>query len=132
MNSLIEEYVFNRYPERWSNHDQGMIRCHWFEELPRVCAEDDRGNCEIDMLPDYSRNHMDAFLVIAEMHIKGYVPIMQQIDVQDVPAPPVWRWQVCFVRDSHNYNISKNNCAVASTLELAICQAALIARNGNR
>lgn len=118
MNTFIQEYVLSDHPTRWSNAQQKELVCHWFEEHPRSCAEDDGGYCSADGLTNYSEDISRAmsianFLKTTPLSTRSEVGI-HWASFSTVPF-----------RDS-NY-AWKRVWASGETLALAICRAALLA-----
>lgn len=115
MNTFIQEYVVGDHPTRWSNGQQKELKCHWFEEHPRACAEDDGGFCSADTLPRYSTD------ISAAMSIKiNNKSLSTKTEINEYWATFT---EVPFGDKRYSW---QNVWASAPTLPLAICRAALL------
>lgn len=126
LNTLVEEYIFGRKPSRWSNGQQKSLPAHWFEELPRSCAEDDGDSCPADFIPKYSSANAMPDCLLGEMQRLGY-SIRSEME-GDI-------WYVGFIRQVYSTAPSPNwddwkwhkLRMPGSTFAIAICRAALLA-----
>jgi len=117
INTLIMEYVCNENPERWSNSEQAFIPSNWFEELPRACAEDDRGNCLADQVPDFSGSMEQAMKLTKKL---------TDLNMKVVSETECWAAfsKIPFQAPNHYW---RNSWVKAETMPLAIARAALMA-----
>ena len=116
INTLIREYVLDEYPSRWSNGQQKKLQCHWFEEHPRSCAEDDGGHCSADEGKDYSAD-IEAAMSLASV-------LGERLSTQS-DGNLYWASFSGVAFGDKNYGWKKY-WACAETIPLAICRAALI------
>lgn len=133
MNTLIQEYVMNDYPGRWSNGQQKEVQAHWFEEHPRSCAEDDGGYCSADSLAKYSTD-ISAAMGLAEVPSLTGKSLSTKTENSPVglfphtgsPLTNYWATfsNVEFKDPTYNW---KQSWASGETMALAICRAALLA-----
>lgn len=131
LNTLIQEYVVNDHATRWSNSGQKEIPCHWFEEHPRTCAEDDGGYSSADGLPNFSGDISRAMNLVQIIKDK---PLNTHVE----PATSIFpamkkRFWASFSSVPYESR-TQYNCNVwvsAETLSLAICYAALICKSAH-
>ena len=127
MNTFIAEYVFGEFPHRWSNSQQKDLPCHWFEDLPRACAEDDGGYCTADSVPNYSGDLTRA-MEIAQAPIFQNFPLVTHTENAKTIFPVMenrfWATfsKIPFDQHSHYHN----TWGSGDTLAMAICRAALM------
>lgn len=124
MNTLVQEYILNDHPGRWSNGQQKEVQAHWFEEHPRACAEDDGGYCSADGLSKFSTD-ISAALALAETPLlKG--KSLSTTRKEESATVTFWATfsDIKFGDPSYNW---KQAWASGETLALAVCRAALLA-----
>jgi hypothetical protein len=112
LDTIIQEYIVGDFPSRWSNSEQRDIPCHWFEEWPRSCAEDDDNRCAADFVPNYSGNLDEAMLLTKRINQPLSTKTIGNVSwatFNDVPF------------DQYRYG-----WVSGERLPLAICRAALI------
>lgn len=127
LDTFIQEYVFGDFPSRWSNGKQEEIRCHWFEEHPKTCAEDDGGYCCADGLPKYSTDISRAMSIALAPSFKDkclstHTEAQKNLGAISTPS----RYWATFSTVPFNANYTHKDWVCASTLPLAICHAALL------
>jgi hypothetical protein len=138
LNVLVQEYVFNEAPDRWSNSQQKDLPCAWFQEHPRACAEDDGGYSCADSVMKYSTDASAAMQIphapalshltlTTQMVRKFSNPSSGHID----PVETIEHWAT-FSSHQFDPNTAEHNIlwAKAKDLPLAICRAALLATSG--
>lgn len=119
MDTFIEEYVVGDLPSRWSNAHQKQLPCHWFEEHPRSCAEDDGGYCSADGLCRYSTDVSRA-LALAQLPALKDKPLQTRVE-----GDKYWA-AFSTVPFEKRMEYGRRLWVSASSLPLAICQAALV------
>lgn len=128
MDTFVREYVYDTFPMRWSNGEQKDILCHWFEELPRSCAEDDGGSCISDWLFKYSTDLTDAMRIPEAPIFKEKTLTTHSEPSQSLfPAMEKRFWATFSTVKFGDTNYRwKQVWANAETMPLAICRAALL------
>lgn len=126
MNIFIEEYVFDRSPQKFNSSTQKIENVHWFEEHSRACAEDDGGYCSADGLAKYSTD-VSIALKLSEKVGKSLHTKTEIVCPTGFSDPQNVYWatfsEVPFVTNDY---YGKLNWSSANSLALAICRAALI------
>lgn len=117
MDTLIHEYVFGYMPERWVNGTQRSIPCHWFEEVPRSCAEDDGGSAPADFIPRYSTCAEDMHHILEPM-LKLNFSLRTCVDT-------LWQAGFFAARTEWSDSLWLQRKMPGSTMPEAVCRAAL-------
>lgn len=126
MNTFIQEYVIHQLPSCWSNAHQKQLPCHWFEEHPRSCAEDDGGMCSADDLPKYSTDLDAAMTLTNAAMMKEQMLVTHTEPAQTIMESRFWASFYKDVPYASKIHRWRNYWASGTTMAMAICRAALL------